>query len=110
MPADPGDSIQAWTTLSEMLSKSPMLLQMPDAQGRVPDVQELFKEFARTPLGIRNIDSFYNPLMPPPGMGMPGQMPPGAPGTPQVPVRVLPDEQVAQMRQAGNVIPLKGAA
>jgi len=43
-------------------------------------------------------------------MGMPGQMPPGAPGTPQVPVRVLPDEQVAQMRQAGNVIPLKGAA
>jgi len=110
MPADPGDSIQAWTTLSEMLSKSPMLLQMPDAQGRVPDVQELFKEFARTPLGIRNIDSFYKPLMPPPGMGMPGQMPPGAPGTPQVPVRVLPDEQVAQMRQAGNVIPLKGAA
>ncbi len=91
-PSDPADSIQAWMAFNEALTKgASVLLTQPDAQGRIPDVQELFKEFARTPLGIRNIDSFYKALTPPG----------------QAPVRVLPDEQVAQMRQAGNVVPLR---
>jgi len=103
MPADPANSIQAWQVLSDMLAKSPMLLQMPDAQGRVLDPVELFKEFARTPLGIRNIDSYFKQMQPPPGIGAPG-MPPN------VPVKVMPDDQVAQQRVAGNIIPMRNAA
>lgn len=90
MPADPADSIQSWTVLSETLAKAPMLFQVPDSMGRVPDMQELFKEFVRGPLGIRNIESFYKSLAPPP--------------------TVLPDEEVMRQKQAGNVIPLRGAA
>lgn len=92
IPADPADSLQSWTMLSETLSKSPVLFQTPDSMGRVPDMQELFKEFARGPLGIRNIESFYRPLMP------------------MAPPTVLPDEEVDRQRQAGNVIPIRGAA
>lgn len=106
MPPDPAEMAQSWQMVGDMLSKNPALLGIPDAQGRVPDPQELFKEAVRT-IGVRNIDSYYKPLAPLPGM--PGQMPGGPP--PQAgPVRVVPDEQVAQMRQAGNVIPLRGAA
>ena len=93
-PPDPADSIQAWQMVSEILAKSPMLLQMPDAQGRVPDVQELFKEMARGPLGIRNIDSFYRPLVPPQAAQ----------------VQVKPDEEVMREKERGNVIPMRGAA
>jgi len=104
MPSDPADSLQAWQMLSETLAKSPTLLTMPDSQGRVIDPIELFKEMCRTPLGIRNIDSYFRQLQPPPGML--GQ--PGIPG--QAQVKVMPDEAVQQQRQAGNVIPMRGAA
>jgi hypothetical protein len=102
-PPDPAEMVQSWQAVGEMLSKNPALLTMPDAMGRVPDPQEFFKEFART-VGVRNVDSYYKQLMPPPGMGMPGQPP--IPGQ----VQIRPDEEVAQQRQAGNVIPLRGAA
>jgi len=109
MPSDPADSLQAWQMLSETLAKSPTLLTMPDSQGRVIDPIELFKEMCRTPLGIRNIDSYFKSLQPPPPP--PGMAPPGAPPMPgQAPVTVMPDEQVAQQRQAGNIIPMRTAA
>lgn len=89
IPSDPADSIQSWTVLSELLAKSPQLFQVPDAMNRVLDMHELLKEFARNPLGIRNIESFYRPLTSP---------------------TVVADEEVMRQREAGNVIPLRGAA
>jgi len=98
-------------TLAEVLNKSPALLTIPDSQGRVIDPIEIFKEFCRT-LGIRNIDSYMKQApMPQPMPGqMPGQpgLPPGQP-MPQTPVRVMPDQQVQQQVQAGNVIPFRQA-
>lgn len=89
-PPDPGEMVQSWQVLSDTLSKNPALLTMPDSMGRVPDPQELFKEYARGPLGIRNIESFYKQVVPPP-------------------VTVMPDQQVEEQARQGNVIPFRNA-
>lgn len=92
-PPDPSDMVQNWQVLSDTLAKNPALLGLPDAMGRVPDPQELFKEYMRT-LGIRNIDSYYRPLAPPK----------------PIDTTVMPDEQVDEERRKGNVIPFRGVA
>ena len=91
---DPSDSIQSWQVLTETLSKNPALLGLPDAMGKVLDPIELFKEYARGPLGIRNIDSFFR------------ELPPPAPAD----VTLMDDQQVEEEKRKGNVVPLRGAA
>lgn len=92
VPPDPSHTIEAWSAMNEVLTKAPTLFMVPDSMGRVLDMQELFKEFARGPLGIRNIESFYRSLQPQQAQ--------------QGPMAVMPDEQIQQERQAGNIIPI----
>jgi hypothetical protein len=101
LPPDPGRQAMIWTQLLMGLGKFPMIMQ-PGPDGKMLDVRKIFDEAVRT-MGIRNIEEFYMPApMMQPGMqpGMPGQ-----PG-PQMPVQVMPDQQVREQAQQGNITPL----
>lgn len=85
---DPAAGAQSWLQLMQIIGKAPQLAQQFDwASG--------FKEFARL-VGVRNVAKFFRQPTPPPGASMPG-------------VRVVPDDQLAAARQAGNAIPMEGA-
>src|SRR5262245_54737036 len=99
MAPDPSDMIPSWQALSEMLTKNPGLLTMPDSMGKVVDPVELFKEYARGPLSIRNIDSYFVHLI-----QMQQRMMAHAPQQ-----QVMADEQVEQQRRQGNIIPFRQA-
>jgi hypothetical protein len=103
LPPDPGRQAMIWTQLLMGLGKFPQILA-PGPDGRMLDIRKIFNEAVRT-MGIRNIDQFYTNAPPP----MPGMVP-GGPGGPgpggQVPVQVMPDDQVAQGIQRGDYAPI----
>lgn len=93
---------ETWMKIYELMTNSPGG-QMPDEQGRIPDIQKVFGELIRS-MGIKNIEDYYRqapPPPPPPG----GPIPTGVPGAPQV--SVVPDEQFAQQTQQGNYVPVQ---
>jgi hypothetical protein len=88
LPPDPVRQASTWMQIGESVMRYvPMMMQMgfqpPD--GMVPDVNAILKEGFKT-MGARNIDRFYVPLPAPP--------------------QVMPDEQVEQQVQAGNMVPM----
>jgi hypothetical protein len=97
-PPDPGEMAQVMTDFIVGLGKNPGLLALPDKDGKLLDIHEFVKEMLRD-RKVKNVNDFYRQMG-----GQPGQQPP-APN-----VQVLPDEQVQQMQQQGNVIPMRGAA
>jgi hypothetical protein len=106
MPPDPAKSAIAWSQIMFGLAKFPQVW-MPGPDGKVLDPRLIFNEIARN-MGIKHIQQFYRQMMPMEGMmgqpGMPGQ--PGQPGQPHPPmnVQVMPDHQVQQEHQKGNLI------
>ena len=82
-----------WVQLMLGIGKFPQILQ-PGPDGRMLDVRKIFNEIARN-MGIRNISQFYSeaPVMPPMG---------------QNPMQVMPDEQVANGVQKGDLAPIPG--
>jgi len=96
-PPDPEAMAQIMMDGFLGITKNPMLLTLPDKNGKVLDPHEMLKAFLRDK-GERNPDQFYRD--PPQQPGQPGQAPNG------MNVQVLPDEQVANMAQQGNVIPM----
>jgi hypothetical protein len=99
LPPDPGRQAMIWTQLLMGIGRFPQILA-PGPDGKMLDVRKIFNEAVRT-MGIRNIDQFYTQAPPPPPMGMP----PGAPGQP-MPVHVMPDQQVQDGVQRGDLQPL----
>ena len=98
---DPSDKEAAGATLErglEMIGKNPAILQIPDKNGRLIDIHEVMKEIMRNG-GIKNPDDMYRAAQ-----DVMAGMTPGQPGG----VQVLPDEQVAQQAQRGNLMPVQG--
>lgn len=85
LPPDPAQMAETWVKVMEALGKLPILLA-PTPDGRQISLHEVFNETLRA-AGIKNFDQFYQQMvMPPPG--------------------VVPDEEVEQGVQAGNVVPI----
>ncbi len=105
LPPDPGRQAMVWVQLMLGLSKFPQIMA-PGPDGKMLDMRRIFNEIARC-MGIRNIGEFYT-MAPMPGMmpGMPG-MPPGTPPG-QMPVQVMPDHEVANGVQRGDLTPVPG--
>ena len=93
LPPDPSRQAMVWVQLMLGIGKFPQILQ-PGPDGRMLDVRKIFNEIARN-MGIRNISQFYSeaPVMPPMG---------------QNPMQVMPDEQVANGVQKGDLAPIPG--
>ena len=91
---DPGQMAEVMFGGLESIMKRPEILMMPDKNGKLLDIHEMIKEGLRDK-GIKNVEDFYKSMG-----GAPGQQPP-APN-----VRVVPDDEMAKMRQAGNVVPI----
>lgn len=88
LPPDPIRQAGTWMQISESLMRfMPLMQQMgiAPADGMIPDVNMVLKETFRT-LGVKNIDRFYTPMPQPP--------------------QVMPDEQVDQGMQDGNMVPI----
>jgi hypothetical protein len=80
LPEDPARSAQVWANVMAAAAQIPML-QQPGPDGRMLDFREVFNTVAEKQ-GIQNIDRYY------------------------MNVNVMPDQQVAQQEQAGNMVPL----
>ena len=93
LPPDPSRQAMVWVQLMLGLGKFPQIMA-PGADGKMLDVRKIFNEIARN-MGIRNISQFYTQAPPMMGMGMPG-------------VQVMPDEQVANGVQRGDLAPIPG--
>lgn len=91
---DPAEMASLMFDAVGLMSKNPAIIGMPDRDGKLLDIHEFIKEGLRDK-GVRNVDDFYRAMG-----GMPGQQPPG----PQV--QVMPDEQVQQQQQQGNIVPI----
>lgn len=89
MPADPSRNAETWTRVLQMVLTTPALQQPKPGSNQIPDVWAIFDETVRA-MGIRDLDTLYTEAPPP--------MP--------MPVQVMPDEQVAQQAQAGNIVPM----
>ena len=93
LPPDPSRQAMVWVQLMLGLGKFPQILQ-PGMDGKMLDVRKIFNEVARN-MGIRNISQFYTQAP---------QMPPMAGN----PMQVMPDEQVANGVQRGDLAPIPG--
>jgi len=82
LPEDPARSAMNWTNLMAAAGQLPQL-QQPGPDGRVLDFRSVFNTIAEKS-GITNIEDYY------------------------MDVQVMPDEQVAQQVQAGNLAPVGG--
>jgi hypothetical protein len=93
LPMRAQDNVQNWIQILELAQQIPTL-------GQRLDLWWVFKQAAQG-MGVKNIEDAEIQM---PGMvpGIPGGIPPVA----NVNAQVLPDEQIANMAQAGNVIPL----
>jgi hypothetical protein len=102
MPPDPAKSAIAWSQILFGLGKFPQMW-MPGPDGKVLDPRLIFNEIARN-MGIKHINQFYRSLSPVEmmgGMGGPGMViPPQGPTD----VKVMPDDQVHQEVQKGNLV------
>jgi hypothetical protein len=93
-PDDPRMAADTLTDIMTQAGQVPTLFQ-PGPDGTYLDPRKIFIEIAKN-RGVRDIDSFMSQMPPP-------QLPPGAPGGPP---QVVPDQQVQQMVQAGNAVPV----
>jgi hypothetical protein len=108
---DPARGAEAWMQLMQVGGN--MGLFQPDPMtGKMLDKFEVFAQVARV-LGVRYIDNFFTSpqeLMQqggmPPGMMPPGMMPPGMPPGLPPGMNAIPDEQLAQMAQSGQLQPM----
>lgn len=87
LPPDPVRQASTWMQIAENLARYvPLMMQMgitpPD--GMVPDLNAVLKEAFKS-MGARNIDRFYVPMQAP---------------------QVMPDEQVDQGVQQGDMVPV----
>jgi len=82
LPQDPARSAANWSNLLSAAGQIPQL-QQPGPDGRALDFREIFNVIAEKS-GIQNIDDYY------------------------MEVQVMPDEELAQQAQAGNVVPVGG--
>jgi len=82
LPEDPARSAANWSNLMAAAGQLPQL-QQPGPDGRMLDFRSIFNAIAEKS-GITNIDDYY------------------------MDVQVMPDEQVAQQAQAGNMVPVGG--
>jgi len=80
LPEDPARSATTWTNLMAAAGQLPQL-QEPGPDGRVLDFRRVFDTIAEK-MGVANIGSYY------------------------MDVQVMPDEQVDQQAQAGNLAPM----
>lgn len=110
-PSDPARMAQVYQQILQTLGSFPQLADpamSPD--GKYIDTREVFNELVRT-MGVRNVEEFYrqgvfNPMtgtFAPAGIAQAqmaqAQAQMGAP-------QVMPDEQVQQQVQAGNMVPV----
>jgi hypothetical protein len=79
-----------WSQLMLGMGKFPQIL-MPGPDGRQLDLRAIFNEVARN-LGVKNIDQFYMDAQP---------------AQPPINAQIMPDEQVQQGAQAGNMLPAR---
>jgi hypothetical protein len=102
LPPDPSRQAMVWVQLMLGLGKFPQIMA-PGPDGKMLDVRKIFNEIARN-MGIRNISQFYTQAPPqPPGIaGLIGGGAPGAGG----PIKVMPDHEVANGVQRGDIAPL----
>jgi len=98
MPPDPAKSAIAWSQILFGLGKFPQVWA-PGPDGKVLDPRLIFNEIARN-MGIKHINQFYRQIGPMDIMGMMGA---GGPGG-QANVKVMPDQQVQQEHQKGNLV------
>lgn len=84
LPPDPVRLSRTWSQILETLARLVPIMQ-PDEQGRIPDINKIAMETFKS-MGAKNIEDFF--MVPPP------------------PPQVMPDEQVAQQEQAGNMVPM----
>jgi hypothetical protein len=103
LPMRAQDNVENWLKILELAVKIPPL-------GQRLDLWWVFKQAAQG-MGVKNIEDAelkQLPMMPGMVPGMPGGIPPQM----NVQAQVLPDQQVAAMQQAGDVIPVNqmGAA
>jgi hypothetical protein len=81
MAKDPARSAALWGSLLQILASAPQLME-PRADGRVINPHSVFNEFLKIS-GINYFDNFYE----------------------MAPVQVMPDEQIQQGVQSGNMVP-----
>jgi len=93
LPPDPSRQAMVWVQLMLGLGKFPQIMA-PGPDGKALDVRKIFNEVARN-MGVRNISQFYTqaPQMPP--MGAP-------------PMQVMPDHQIANGVQRGDLAAIPG--
>lgn len=96
-PQDPMRQASMWQNLLATLGAWPQLTA-PGPDGKYLDVREIFNEAAKA-MGARNIEQFYKQMQMQPQMGM------GQPGMGMPPAQVVPDEQIQQAVQSGNMVP-----
>lgn len=95
-PPDPGQMFELM--FNGLKAIPPEVMVVPDKNGKILDPHEFIKEGLRD-RGVKNPNDFYREMG-----GQPGQQPPGTN------VQVLPDEEVMRQKQAGNIVPIRGAA
>ena len=78
-----------------IIAQNPEILGMADKDGNVLDLMEFIKEALRSG-DIKDVQNYFKPMMANPMA--------------QQNVQVMPDEQLQQQAQAGNVIPINQAA
>jgi hypothetical protein len=84
VPEDPSRSASTWSNMLAAAGQIPQL-QQPGPDGRQLDFRKIFDTIAKQ-MGITNVDDYY------------------------MDVQVMPDAQVAQQAQAGNMVPMGGGA
>jgi hypothetical protein len=89
-PQDPARQVAVWQGVLDTASNIPQLITPNPIDGTYLDMAELFKHIARLG-GAKEIDAMFKKAP------MPPMMQPG--------VQVMPDEQVDQQAQAGNIVP-----
>ena len=90
LPPDPVRQASTWMQIGESLMRFLPLMQQMGAippDGKIPDINVVLKETFRA-LGARNVDRFYTEMPPP------------------APPQVMPDEQVDQGVQSGDMVPM----
>jgi hypothetical protein len=95
LPPDPVRQARTWAQILETMSRLiPLLVQNPQYAQQIglteiPDINQVARESFKA-MGVSNIRDFYKQLPPP------------------QPPQVMPDEQVEQMAQAGDLVPMEG--
>ncbi len=92
---DPARMLQVWQSLFQTAVETPALSTPDPLDPSVLDIKSLFKMMARLG-GAREVDTFFKQM---PMMAGPGGAPPG----------ILPDQQIDQGVQSGNLVPLPQA-